>query len=332
MPDCPKDQLIVFDGGSNHSKRLGLFCHTTRPDPINSTSNRLTVQFVSKTFHGPSRRGFNAQYRSITVVLPTTTPPPVVTPAPTLQLPQCGGGFRKLTSLSGSLQTFNWPNSSYTINTECDWAIECPVGTVVDIRFEDSFRVAGSMPNCTKDRIIISGCEDMNYGPFCHVTPPEAFTTTCNALNVSFQAGSERGTTRTGFKLNYICTAPIIPTLSPLCGGGNKTHTDSIGSIQTLNWPEHPYPMNTECLWDISCPFGVEINFEANFRMAGRMPACDKDQLNIFGCNTNYGTYCHLTAPDQISTTCNKISVQFRSASERGLSRTGFKLNYRCFL
>ena len=332
MPDCAKDQLIVFDGGSIHSKRLGLFCHTTRPGPINSTSNRLTVQFGSKTVHGPSRHGFRAHYRSVTVVPPTTTPHPVATPAPTLQLPQCGGGFRKLTYPRGSLQTLNWPTSPYAINTECDWDIECSEGTAVNIQFEDSFSVAGRMPDCMKDRIIISGCEDMNYGPFCHVTHPEAFTATCNTLNVRFQAGSTRGATRTGFKLNYVCTALIIPTLSLQCGGGDKSHTAPIGSIQTLNWPEDPYPMNTECLWDISCPFGVEINFEPRFRIAGRRPACDKDQLKIFGCGTNYGPYCDLSVPAQISITCNKTNVLFRSAFERGVTHTGFKLKYRCFL
>ena len=329
MPDCPKDQLILFDGGSIQSQRLGLFCHRTRPDPVNSTSNRLTVMFVSKTFHRSSRHGFRAQYRSISH--PTTTSPPVITPAPTLQLPQCGGGLHKLTSLNGSLQTFNGPNFPYAINTECDWDIECPVDTAVDIQFEDSFRVAGRMPNCNKDRIIISGCEDMNYVPFCHVSHREAFTSNCNAVHVSFQAGSERGESRTGFKLNYVCSAPIVPTLSPQCGG-DKFHTAPIGSIQTMNWLNDPYPINTECLWDISCPFRVEISFDPSFRMAGRMPECDKDQLKIFGCGTNYGPYCHLTAPDRIIMTCNKINVLFQSASERGITRTGFKLNYKCFL
>ena len=342
MPDCPKDQLILFDGGSTLSQQLGVFCHLTRPDPIRTISNRLTIRFESKSSHGPTRHGFRAEYRSITVAPPTTTSLPAststtattslpaTTSAPTLQLPQCGGGLRKLTSPSGSLQTFNWPNSPYAVNTTCDWEIECPLGTMIDIQFEDNFRVAGRMPDCTKDQLNISGCGGKKYGPYCHLTPPDAFSTTCNAVHVKFQAGSERGVSRTGFKLNYVCTVPVVPTLSPQCGGGKTSLSAPSGSIQTLNWPDNPYPINSECSWNISCPLGVEFDFDAEFRVAGRMPDCNKDQLTISGCGSDYGPYCHLTAPDQIRTTCNKVNVLFRSGFNRGVSRTGFKLNYRC--
>ena len=342
MPDCPKDRLILFDGGSTLSQQMGVFCHLTRPDPILTISNRLTVQFVSKSSHGPTRHGFRAHYRSITMAPPTTTSLPVITSAPTtalpptttaapsMQLPQCGGGLRKHTSLSGSLQTFDWPNSPYALNTMCDWDIECPLDTIINILFEDSFRVAGRMPNCIKDKLKFSGCGGMNYGPYCHLTPPDAFLMTCNAVHVSFQAGSERGLTRTGFKLNYVCTVPVVPTLPPQCGGGETSLSAPSGSIQTLNWPDNPYPINTECSWDISCHLGVEFDFEANFRVAGRMPECNKDQLKISGCSSNYGPYCHLTPPDKIRMTCKNVTVLFRSGSNRGVSRTGFKLNYRC--
>ena len=201
---------------------------------------------------------------------------------------------------------------------------------MINIQFEDSFRVAGRMPQCTKDKLRISGCGGMNYGPYCHLTPPEAFLSTCNAVHVSFQAGLERGPSRTGFKLSYVCTNPIVPTLSPQCGGGEILLTATSGSIQTLNWPDQPYSINTECSWNISCPLGVEIDFETSFRVAGKMPGCSKDQLNISGCGTNYGPYCNLTPPKPISTPCNNVNVSFLSGNGRGISRTGFKLNYRC--
>ena len=330
MPDCPKDKLILYDGGSTQSELLGEFCHLTRPDPIKTSSNRLTIVFMASSSHGSTRHGFRAHYKSVTLPPPTIAPTPSTTAAPNLQLPQCGRGLRRLTSTSGSLQTQNWPNSPYATNIMCDWDIECPVGTTISIRFEDIFRVAGRMPDCNKDQLRISGCDGMNYGPYCQLTVPEPFSTTCNTVHVTFQAGSDRGATRTGFKLNYVCTVPVVPTLSPQCGGGKKSLTASSGSIQTLNWPVNPYPINTECIWHINCPSGVEIDFESDFRVAGRMPGCSKDQLEISGCGNNFGPFCHTTRPDRIGSTCSKVKVLFRSGIGRGTTRIGFKLNYRC--
>ena len=45
IPDCPKDQLILFDSGNTLSQQLGVFCYLTRPGPIRTTSNRMTVLF-----------------------------------------------------------------------------------------------------------------------------------------------------------------------------------------------------------------------------------------------------------------------------------------------
>ena len=332
QPDCTRDTLILYDGGNNDGgNKFGPFCHLTRPEPIRSTSNRLGVSFVAGPSHGPTRHGFRAQYRSISVAPPTTVAP--ITTMPNMQRTECGGGPLKFTSLSGSLNTFNWPNSPYAINTQCEWDIECPTGAKVGIQFENNFRVAGRMPDCTRDQVKISDCGDETYGPFCHVTPPEDFTSTCNSVHVTFNAGSDRGETRTGFKLNYICEFTTVipsPTVSPQCGGGDKSLTASSGSIQTLNWPDTPYPIDTECSWDINCPSGVEINFEDDFKIAGRMPDCAKDQLRISGCGTDYGPFCHTTRPSGMEMDCSKINVSFLAGSERGSTRIGFKLNYRC--
>ena len=319
MPDCNKDQLILFDGGSINSQALGVFCNLRRPDPITTSSNKLTILFVSRSYHSNTMHGFSAQYRSLS--------------PPNEQQAECGGGPLELKSPNGSLQTLNWPNSPYAINTNCEWDIECPTGAKIDIRFEDNFRVAGRMPNCTRDYLRISGCGETIHGPYCHVTPPEAFMSTCNAVHITFKTGSERGNSRTGFKLNYICKLTTeIPnsTVTPQCGGGNRSLTASRGSIQTLNWPDNPYPINMECSWDINCLSGVEISFENNFKVAGRMPNCTKDQLRISGCDTNYGPFCQILPPSRMNMNCSKINVSFVAGSERGSTRIGFKLNYRC--
>ena len=252
----------------------------------------------------------------------------------------CGGGPQTLTDSSGSIQTPGWSQVAYPINTICNWKIECPSTQQVQITFEESFIVAGRMPDCSKDKLTFSGCND-NYGPYCHTTAPEPFTVQCNGVDVLFDAGNGRSDTRTGFKFNYECVvtpttiAPttIAPvTLSPNCGGGPQTLTDSSGSIQTLDWNQVAYPINTICNWKIECPSTqrVQITFEESFIVAGRMPGCPKDQLTFSGCNENYGPYCHTTAPEPFTLKCNEVDVFFNAGDGRSDTRTGFKFNYEC--
>jgi len=126
-------------------------------------------------------------------------------------------------------------------------------------------------------------------------------------------------------------TSVPVPTHSILCGGGPKILKSETGYLQTMHWPFQPYPKNQLCSWTISCPFGIDIYFNKSFRVAGRMPICTKDQLKISGCGLDFGTFCHLKAPPRISTVCSKIDVQFKAGDQRGITRTGFRLNYKCF-
>ena len=284
------------------------------------------------------------------ITTPITTSPTTVAPATVS--PNCGGGPQTLTDSSGSIQTLDWSQVAYPINTICNWKIECPSTQRVQITFEESFLVAGRKPDCSKDQLTFSGCNE-NYGPYCHTTAPEPFTLQCNEVDVLFNAGNGRSDTRTGFKFNYECVTPttiapttiattatpttIATTIAPVilptnCGGGPQTLTDSPGSIQTLNWNQVAYPINTICNWKIECPSTqrVQITFEESFIVAGRMPGCPKDQLTFSGCNENYGPYCHTTAPESFTLQCNEVDVLFNAGNGRSDTRTGFKLNYKC--
>jgi len=275
-----------------------------------------------------------------TAVTSTTTP--TVTEDTTLPL-ACGGGSNILTASNGYIKTLGWPHTPYPIDAECEWKIQCPVSSKVKLNFKGTFRVAGQMPNCSKDQLFIYDCDDtISHGPFCHLTPPDPMFSTCNVVKVSFSTTPMRGITRTGFKLNYQCTASLPPTAtslpvtthSPQCGGGPQIFTAPVGSIQTLGYGESPYPTNTDCLWKVECPAStkVQVIFNKSFRVAGRMPECPKDQLMIYSCNglIIYGPFCHLTAPAPFTTTCNVMDVSFKAGNQRGKTRTGFKLTYAC--
>ena len=283
-----------------------------------------------------------------------------------------------LTSSAGSIQTVGWPSTAYPLNVECTWDIVCPAGSKIEIEFEDPFRIAGSMPSCTKDSVVVSDCNGaITHGPFCHLTRPQQFETTCNAAKVTFDSNGSRGGTRYGFKMNYICKSspttarPITarpttarpttprpttarpttsrpttprptvppttptPTLSPQCGGGPEVRRDSQGFVETLGWSAGlAYPINTICRWKIECPSSQRVRFEFSdsFRVAGQMPSCTKDQVRIFDCNggLTYGPYCNLVAPGAGTSTCNAVEVEFTAGSDRGSTRSGFRLNYEC--
>ncbi len=238
------------------------------------------------------------------------------------------------------------------------------------------------MPICNRDFVRIADCNGaIEHGPFCHVTRPEPFETSCSAVKVTFDSNGVRGSTRYGFRMNYLCKTPstvattqpttpttrpttpttqpttpttlpttpttqpttpttrpttqppttAAPTVSAQCGGGPRVRRDSQGSIQTLGWPSQAYPLNVNCDWTITCPptQRVRITFEDSFRVAGQMPACDKDKLKVVGCG-NTRTYCHLTAPQPMTSECNSVDVSFDSLAGRGTNRIGFRLNYEC--
>ena len=148
-------------------------------------------------------------------------------PAPTLPaIGSCGGGLSLLTALKDSIQTVGWPSTAYPLNVECTWDIVCPAGSKIEIEFEDPFRIAGSMPSCAEDSVVVSECNStITHGPFCHLTRPESFETNCNAVKVTFESKGSRGDTRHGFKMNYICKSPTaLPTPHPTTARPTTAH------------------------------------------------------------------------------------------------------------
>ena len=127
----------------------------------------------------------------------------------------------------------------------------------------------------------------------------------------------------------------LMPT--PECGGGLQVLRDPIDTIKTVGYPQNTYPINTNCLWRVECPSPsqrVATNFPGTFRVAGRMPDCTKDQLRITDCGgaTTYGPFCHLRAPQPITSQCSAVEVSFITGDGCGSTRTGFQLNYACVL
>ncbi|XP_025082096.1 low-density lipoprotein receptor-related protein 4-like [Pomacea canaliculata] len=59
--DCKLDYLEILDGSSELSPSMGVFCNTSVPDRVRSTSNTMWIRFISGSQSGA---GFNATYSS----------------------------------------------------------------------------------------------------------------------------------------------------------------------------------------------------------------------------------------------------------------------------
>ncbi|XP_025080445.1 tolloid-like protein 1 [Pomacea canaliculata] len=59
--DCKLDHLQIRDGSSELSPSMGIFCNTSVPDRVRSTSNTMWIRFRSGSQSGT---GFNATYSS----------------------------------------------------------------------------------------------------------------------------------------------------------------------------------------------------------------------------------------------------------------------------
>jgi len=208
----------------------------------------------------------------------------------------------------------------------------------VHIEFSQaSFGIAGEMPNCSMDWVEVHDENNSGkvLGKFCQFSVPPAISSMSNKALVNFHAGPEHSSIHKGFNASYICVCVHrcpsikIPAL-PTCGGYFK---GSSGTITSPNYPQ-TYNMNDYCEWIIEvpdCHKVVQIVFN-NFNVAGRMPGCPKDQLfvdhGLEEGSKSQGPFCHLTAPEPITTTSNVARLRFHMGPKHGPNRTGFSLTF----
>ena len=249
---------------------------------------------------------------------PPTTRPTTATTQPPTQA-GCGG---RLTTVSGSLQSPNWPQT-YPVDIECEWTIELlDPNSRISLSFNDqAFGLAGLMPACSKDTLIIyDGLGNTEIRTLCDTAIPSDIITTSNTARVKFIAGPAHGPARLGFRITYNTIAlPTTPppttrpttattqppttrpttattqhptarpttatTQPPTQAGCGGRLTTASGSLQSPNWPE-TYNVDEECEWTIELPdtmSTIRITFDRReFGISGYTPDCLKDVLEIF--------------------------------------------------
>ena len=197
-----------------------------------------------------------------------------------------------LQGASGKISSGNWPET-YPVNVDLQWVIQCESHQAVDLTFSNGFGIAGSLPSCEKDWLMVFDGDSMSsevMGKFCHFAIPQVLRSSSNNVLIYFFAGPNHSPSRKGFEVSYTCmdvalpattstaaattaaptvkqelptievtskpeaTLPPTTTLPPQpTQCGQTLFTGNSGTIESPNWP-YTYPTNIHCEYFIQLP------------------------------------------------------------------------------
>ncbi|XP_023942426.2 cubilin-like [Bicyclus anynana] len=214
------DYLEIRDGSTADSSLIGKYCGSFTSKRLVSTANSLYLHFHSDFYL--SGRGFQIEWDGA--------------------LYGCGG---TLTSVSGSISSPNYPQN-YHENAECFYRIITSAGSKIRISFTDLD--LEKTRDCRDDYVEIFNGRDehsSSYGRHCIMSPTlNNIETTTNYAFIKFR--SDIFISGKGFLLNY----------DTVC---NNNISGNYGVIESPGYPDK-YPLNINCLWNITVPKGNKIN------------------------------------------------------------------------
>ncbi|XP_070768774.1 ovochymase-2 [Enoplosus armatus] len=309
---------------------IGKYCGYTKPQPLVSFTNRLTVYF--DTNDRKTDQGFKAHYKAV---------------APELTSEIAGaGGF--LQGDQGDLMTPGFAEQNYVNGALYQWRITVPEGQRVRLTFT-SFDL---VPEVCGDFIqVYDGYKagSSSLGKFCGGTMPKPVESSSNTMAVRFK--SDNRLTSKGFKATYTIHPPVvIPTTTTPTPANTTTPTPTTttrpttqtspaptssgsggpvilqgrkGVIQSLGFP-NPYPAHLNSSWKISVPKGLLVKLQiTEMAITGETGQCKEDKLVISDNYSTLGTHCGYILPPVVVSASDTISVTFQSDSrltDRGFS------------
>ena len=103
---------------------------------------------------------------------------------------------------SGSINTDGFPNSPYSLNSNCTWIIDLPAYKSIELKFVEI--AIEESPDCVKDRVIILNGKDENalsLGSYCGNKLPTIIKSSTQAVTIRFI--SDDTVNGKGFNLQY---------------------------------------------------------------------------------------------------------------------------------
>ncbi|CAH2083519.1 unnamed protein product [Euphydryas editha] len=292
---CKYDYLKIYDGPSSDSRLVGRFCGTNHPKSYTSNSNHLFIIF--KSDHSTASEGFKITYESI-----------------------CS---KTITGDSGIIKTPGYP-LSYKKNMVCDYIISATPGKAIVLTFQDFDIEDNRYYNCQYDHVEIRDGPSINstlMGRYCGGSDfiPPTQTSTHNYMYVRFK--SDLSVTGRGFYANYT-------TINTECGG---IYRENNGIINHPTDTTARYSNSQTCTWMLIAPEGMHIKLTWNRFELEDMPSCNSDYVLIIEIDENndnntIGKYCGSTLPLALTTSSNRLMIQF--VSDISIRLDGFSLSY----
>lgn len=207
-PLCGHDFVMVYDGQTDSSRRIGKFCGTSIPPVLQSSSNTLLVKFHSDFQR--SYYGFIARWESRAMIV-----------KPTISTPECG---RQTTELNGTLSSPGYP-SNYPSNADCIWVISAPSGHYIELTFK-VFDIYKEGRGCRYDYVEIrdgNSRDSPSLGRHCGRTVDEKFQTVSNHARIRLH--TDGSLERQGFVLTWsVPRATQEPPTKSICPRGWVSH------------------------------------------------------------------------------------------------------------
>ncbi|XP_064617655.1 bone morphogenetic protein 1-like isoform X2 [Liolophura sinensis] len=350
---CPYDYVKIYDGLTNQSGVIGIFCGRYRDLTLFSTAEALHIEFVTKSGrvyfdkdilenrgdYSFPRRGFNITYEfsedfvnldfisgDSTHILGT----------------ECDQRILSQMESNGSFISPGYPKQ-FPINVTCRYYLDGLMDRdnleKVRVDFED-FNIPGSMPYCTLGYVAanLQGQVEGSSGEkFCGGLLPPPLISTEPRMVMLFNTSN--GVLGRGFKANYrFITDFGIPGAQVKEGMCQFLYESKRQKSGVFNSPRYPtnYGTNIDCKY-IFQPEGrerVRISFES-FKLPDGDPSCDNnDYIEIFeyrgltGNATKIARYCRgiVPGPTLSSDNIRKLEIVFHSDEEH--VKMGFKAIY----
>ncbi|XP_077124414.1 cubilin [Ranitomeya variabilis] len=208
---CRYDFVKIFDGSSTNSNLQGTFCGSDVPAQFVSSTNALTVWFVSDMTVELS--GFNATYITTDII--------------------CGGIYNATSSVTTATSP-NYPNS-YPPFTSCMWTIDSPENENVKVTIQ-SFQLQPGL-HCSNNYLEVKDSPVGDLGQlrrYCATDASEVpeFYSSGRTVVVTFK--SQEFTAGNGLSFTYQIS------------NCSREYNQSFGYLRSPNWPGS-YPTKLEC-------------------------------------------------------------------------------------
>ncbi|XP_053569959.1 cubilin [Bombina bombina] len=290
---CQYDFVKIFDSRDTTTNLQGTFCGSSIPAPFVSSSNFLTVWFISDS--NAESTGFNATYVANDLI--------------------CGGIYNA-TSNPRTTATPNFPDS-YPPFTQCVWTLDAPEKENLKIEIK-TFNLQVNA-DCSENYIELKDFPVGDYGQvhkYCSnetIKIPEFYSYSRTAV-VIFK--SQQYTTGNGFIFTY------------QTANCSREYNQSFGYVKSPGWPGG-YPHKTECTIILRAPENHKISLFFNSFHLEISVSCP-DYLEVWNgtepTSTLIGKYCGNSLPNPIFPNNNVLRLLFKS--DIIINRDGYEITW----